>query len=34
MIVSEEKEFTMRLDGVTFWLRDLDYGGSNKAEKE
>ncbi len=25
-VISEEKEFTMRLDGVTFWLRDLDYG--------
>jgi hypothetical protein len=25
-VVSEEKDFTMRLDGVTFWLRNLDYG--------
>lgn len=25
-VVNEEKDFTMRVDGVTFWLRQLDYG--------
>ena len=25
-VVNEEKDFTLRMDGVTFWLRDLDLG--------
>lgn len=25
-IINEEQEFTLRVDGVTFWLRELDYG--------
>jgi hypothetical protein len=25
-VVNEEKDFTLRMDGVTFWLRDLELG--------
>jgi hypothetical protein len=25
-VINEEQEFTIRVDGVTFWLRELDYG--------
>ena len=25
-VINEEQEFTLRVDGVTFWLRELDYG--------
>ncbi len=25
-VVNEEKDFTLRMDGVSFWLRDFEYG--------